>query len=136
MPHSDASPPTIISASLEVPSHMRYLRTLRLTTASLLTSWDCDIELVEDLRVAVTEACTLLWDHHGQRGTARVDYHLEGDVVRVELQLKSGPSRGPAGHEAVRTPAMDAIGESLITHLTDKYSYDPAERRISLEVSR
>lgn len=127
------------SASLEVPSDLRYLRTLRLTTASLLTSWDGDVDLVEDLRVAVTEACTLLWDHHGRQGNVAVNYCLDGDLIRIDLQLtstKPGRIADEAPPRSAATATADAIGESLITHLTDRFSYDADERRITLEAAR
>jgi anti-sigma regulatory factor (Ser/Thr protein kinase) len=119
---------------LEVPSELPYLRTIRLTTASLLTGWDLDVELVEDLRVAVTEACTVLWKHHDRRGPTRVAYRLDARSVRVELQLRSGSGDAGAVHGPRSEAAVsDALGESLIEHLTDRHRYDAAQRRFVLE---
>lgn len=139
--HFETAPVGIGTISLEIPSELLYLRTLRLTTASLLSSWDLDVELVEDARVAVTEACTLLWKRHGRSGSVRIAYRFDGSKARVELQLlATGPAaEGGAASQSAGDgdgTLSDGIAESLLEHLTAWHSYEPDQRRVDFEVRR
>ena len=48
-----------------MPADVAYVATLRLTAASLAARCDLTIDDIEDLRLAVDEACALLLPHAG-----------------------------------------------------------------------
>lgn len=61
---SDATP--MGKVEIRVPADGVYIATLRLSAASLATRCDLTVDEIEDLRLAVDEACALLLDHSGR----------------------------------------------------------------------
>src|SRR5438067_13155413 len=61
------------AVEVRIPADVAYVSTLRLTAASLAARCELTIDDIEDLRLAVDEACALLLPHasEGSRLTAR-----------------------------------------------------------------
>ncbi len=45
---------------LKVPGKPNYISTIRLTTSSIANKLDFDVESIEDIRVAISEACNIV----------------------------------------------------------------------------
>lgn len=125
---------------LEVPADPAYLSVLRTATAGLAARLDLTIDEIEDLRIAVDEACALVLgpqpldgsgDRHaveaqpapGPSGAVggselpappvlRARFELDGSGMRVEV---SGPARTLPGRESFAWAVLDALVSGLDT---------------------
>jgi serine/threonine-protein kinase RsbW len=128
------------TVELEVPADPAYLAVLRTATAGLAARLDLTIDEIEDLRIAVDEACALVLgpqpldgstDRHavearpaaglagegaatGQqvRPVLRARYELDGTGMRVEV---SGPARTLPGRESFAWAVLEALVSGLDT---------------------
>jgi serine/threonine-protein kinase RsbW len=77
--------------TVEVPADVAYVSTLRLTAAGLAARCELTIDDIEDLRLAVDEACALLLPNtSGERLTAR--FELAYGVLDVRVAVTSTPN--------------------------------------------
>jgi serine/threonine-protein kinase RsbW len=67
---------------VRIPADVVYVSTLRLTAASLAARCDLTIDDIEDLRLAVDEACALLLPH------ASADAHVEARFLLATGRLE------------------------------------------------
>ncbi|GAB3593316.1 anti-sigma regulatory factor [Angustibacter peucedani] len=66
--------PAVDVVELEVPADAAYVAVVRTATAGLAARLDLTLDRIEDLRIAIDEACTLLIHHPEQTGA--VDDHI------------------------------------------------------------
>lgn len=99
---------------LVIPARAEYLRLVRMTTAGLAAVHGFDVEAVDELRMAVDEACHLLtgaaWDGEG---TIRLEFRTDGDALVVEGRAALEGPRGSA----------PAYSEQILASLVDDYEY-------------
>ncbi len=69
---------------LAVPAMPAYARIARLTVAGLATRVAFSYDDVEDLRIAVGEACSLLLGDHGREGNVALTFSVGADETSVE----------------------------------------------------
>ena len=123
---------------VRLPPGRQYARPLRLFAAALFACWDVDVETVEDLRVAITEACTLLWGRHGDDWELVAELRNDGHTIIAELQLcplegETYPEPGTRPVRGADRPAVggdEALGERLLDELTDWYRYEADQQRV------
>ncbi len=100
---------------LTLPASGAYLSVLRTATAGLAARLDFTLDEIEDLRIAVDEACAMLL----AGGTAGADltcrFQLEPGLIRVSVTLPS-----PDG----RLPARDTFAWTVLSALADEVSAD------------
>jgi serine/threonine-protein kinase RsbW len=73
--------------AIRVPAAGVYVATLRLTTASLAARCDLTVDDIEDLRLAVDEACSLLLPHAPADGAIDADFTLAQGQLTVEASV-------------------------------------------------
>jgi serine/threonine-protein kinase RsbW len=73
--------------AIRVPAAGVYVSTLRLATASLAARCDLTVDDIEDLRLAVDEACALLLPHAAADGTLDADFELAQGQLTVEASV-------------------------------------------------
>jgi serine/threonine-protein kinase RsbW len=77
----DAAP----AVKLTIPAHPRFLRVARLTAAGIAGDIGFSLDEIEDLRVAVDEACAVLIDGcDDPAGEIELRYRAEGHSLVVE----------------------------------------------------
>lgn len=86
--------------TLRLPAKARYIRTARLVAAGLANELDVDLDGLDDVRLAVGEACSLAT----QFGAAAID--LEFILADGHLQVR-GEGRSAASSGTVETPVDD-----------------------------
>lgn len=97
---------------LVIPARADYLRLARITIAGIASVHGFDVESVDELRMAVDEACHLLvgsrW--HGE-GTITLDFSVENEMLMVDCRASL------AGHR----DAPPEYSEQILASLTDEY---------------
>ncbi|HVM63890.1 MAG TPA: ATP-binding protein [Acidimicrobiales bacterium] len=108
---SEAQPPV----DLEVPARPEYVRLVRLVVGSLAASRrDLDDDRVEDLRLAVNEACTLAVGETTD-GRLRVVCSEEPDAFVVDVFEGPEDSEGDEGDEGLAFALMRALVDEVRT---------------------
>jgi serine/threonine-protein kinase RsbW len=85
------------SIELRVPADPAYLAVIRTATAGLAARLDLTLDEIEDLRIAVDEACALLLDHRthiGENLTALFTIGSDALDVHVTGPITVLPDRG------------------------------------------
>jgi serine/threonine-protein kinase RsbW len=75
--------------AIRVPADGAYVATLRLATASLAARCDLTVDDIEDLRLAVDEACSLLLPLVAPGRTLDADFALAPGQLRVEASIEA-----------------------------------------------
>ena len=75
------------TVEVRVPADVLYVSTLRLTAASLAARCDLTIDDIEDLRLAVDEACALLLPHAAPGSTLEARFDLSVGRLEVETSV-------------------------------------------------
>ena len=117
--------------SLEIPPRTPYVGVVRLTIAALARHAGLDEEVVEDLRIAVSEACAnavMANEEAGSSEAVLVDWLQEDDRVVVEVGDRGSVT--PGGEAAVDTDGFSsrlAMSVALLESLVDDFSFAPRE---------
>jgi serine/threonine-protein kinase RsbW len=75
------------TVEVRTPADVVYVSTLRLTAASLAARCDLTIDDIEDLRLAVDEACALLLPHAKPDGVLTARFVLHSGRLEVETAV-------------------------------------------------
>ncbi|MFB9378692.1 hypothetical protein ACFFKU_06375 [Kineococcus gynurae] len=103
-----ASPPDAADlVELKVPADPAYLTVVRTASAGLAARLDLTLDEIEDLRIAVDEACTLLLDGSDSTSELTATFRLGADTLEVEV-------RGPARELPERSSFAWAVLEALV----------------------
>jgi hypothetical protein len=106
---------------LTFPAETRFLRLARLTAAGLAGDLGFGIEDIEDLRIAVDEACAVLLDAAGPDGDGlELVYHVDGATLIVE-----GACDGKGEGEV----AVHPVAREILRMSADEYSLDAGDGR-------
>src|SRR5690242_5849907 len=87
-------PPTQVKAdvALRVPADGAYVSVLRTMTAGLAARLDFTVDDIEDLRIAVGEACALVLPESTPGGDLEADFRLAPGTLTVTVSV---PTDGP-----------------------------------------
>lgn len=103
---------------LSLPPRSSHLRIARLTASSFAADLGFGLDDTEDLRVAVTELCSvLLQDERAGGGGPRIELHYRVDGDRVVIE-----GRRPGMDGAV--PELDPIARELLAVTTDAHTLE------------
>jgi len=111
---------------LAVPAAPGYARIARLTVAGLATRLGFSYDEVEDLRIAVGEACSILVEDSGA-GRLNVTCRLEADALEVEAAVDDA-----SGAAAVTAD----LTEQILSAVVDDHRIDVAGRTVWLRKRR
>jgi serine/threonine-protein kinase RsbW len=112
---------------MRVPADVAYVAALRLTAASLAAHCDLTIDDIEDLRLAVDEACALLLPHASTDGTLDAEFRLSPGSLSVTASVASVD-----GTE--NTPDRSGFAWSVLSALASEVSVDGAGDRLGITV--
>ena len=102
------------AVELVVPADPAYLAVLRTATAGMAARLDLDLDEIEDLRIAVDEACALLLGEARPGDRLRSVFVLGGDWLQVEL---SGPATSLPEDGSIAWAVLAAlVGEVEVQH--------------------
>lgn len=111
---------------LAFPAAPEYARIARLTVAGLATRLGFSYDEVEDLRIAVGEACSVLI---GEPPTGRIEvvYRLEDDALEVEARA-DGPTQNDADSAE--------LTEQILSAVVDEHTIDDEGKHVWLRKQR
>jgi serine/threonine-protein kinase RsbW len=100
---TDVSSSTGISAAkardvvvITLPADSAYLSVLRTATAGLAARLDFTIDEIEDLRIAVDEACAMLLPQALPDADITCEFQLEDDSIRVGVSVLTQDGQQPS----------------------------------------
>ena len=73
------------AVQVTLPASSAYLSVLRTATAGLAARLDFTLDDIEDLRIAVDEACAILLPQVAPRAELRCDFVLDGDGIVITV---------------------------------------------------
>ena len=93
---------------LRLPADSVYVSVLRTTTASLAARLDFTIDDIEDLRIAVGEACALVLPDADPASPLRADFFLEPGRLTVRVAI-SGSDLTPPDRDSFAWQVLDTL---------------------------
>lgn len=114
---------------LRVPADVAFVATLRLTAASLAARCDLTIDDIEDLRLAVDEACALLLPHATPGTGMRASFHLSQGRLAVTTSVDA-PDASSA------SPDRTGFAWSVLSALASDVQVAGADGRLSITVTK
>ncbi|MEO7350592.1 MAG: ATP-binding protein [Marmoricola sp.] len=94
---------------LRLPAESAYVAVLRMTTAGLAARLDFTLDDIEDLRMAVGEACALVLEHADPGGDLHATFDLNDGSIRVAVSADTSTDDDPD---------QDSFGWQVLTALT------------------
>ncbi|MEO6885142.1 MAG: ATP-binding protein [Jatrophihabitantaceae bacterium] len=98
---------------IAVPADTGYVATLRLTAASLAARCDLTIDDIEDLRLAVDEACSLLLPHSASPGVFSARFVLAAGELSVAVSIACADAEVHLDREGFAWTVLAALASSV-----------------------
>jgi serine/threonine-protein kinase RsbW len=114
---------------IHVPASGAYVATLRLTATSLAARCDLTVDDIDDLGLAVDEACALLLPHAEPDTPLSVHFALEPGALGVTASVRS-PNASSA------SPDRSGFAWSLLSALASEVAVDGAGEALSITVTK
>jgi serine/threonine-protein kinase RsbW len=117
------------TVELRIPSKPEWVAVARLAVAAIANRLPFSVEEIEDLKLAIAEACTICIQHGA--GGEMIDITCEASTTYLRVELRDHRYRLRATSDAVTqrpSPlAVEGLGIFLIQALMDEleYSIDP-----------
>ncbi len=106
----DTAPSTAVE--MRVPAEVAFISTLRLTAASLAARCDLTIDDIEDLRLAVDEACALLLPHATSDSTVDIRFGLTAGRLVVDVSVRTDEASEP-DRDGFAWTVLEALATSV-----------------------
>lgn len=104
-------------AEVRVPADSAYVAVVRLATAAIAARLDFTLDDIEDLKIAVGEACALVLAGT-DGGTLQAAYQLSPDRIGVEISADSGRS-APPDETSFAWQVLTATAQDVSATLSD-----------------
>lgn len=127
-PADEVTPPRTDVVELSVPALAQYVAVVRAATAGLAARLDLTLDRIEDLRIAVDEACTLLVHAPGSEQAAAQSAEQISCVFRLDDTALTVDVSGPRAELPERTGYAWAVLSALVDSLESGYEDDAAGR--------
>jgi serine/threonine-protein kinase RsbW len=96
---------------VRLPAESAYLSVLRTATAGLAARLDFTLDEIEDLRIAVDEACAILLDQAVPDATLQCSFALSSDAMQVTVSVPTTNGRLPQRGTFAWTVLTSLAGE-------------------------
>lgn len=90
------SPAVKDEVDVRIPAEGAYLSVLRMVTAGLAARLEFTLDEIEDLKIAVDEACAMLLAQAVPGGDIEVAFTVEQDALRVGVTVATLDGRAPS----------------------------------------
>lgn len=99
------------SVTVRLPASSAYLSVLRTATAGLAARLDFTIDEIEDLRIAVDEACAMLLQDAAPDADLTCEFDLSEGVMRISVKVRTVVDRLPSRDTFAWTVLTALAGE-------------------------
>jgi serine/threonine-protein kinase RsbW len=123
-----AQPPRGDVVVLVVPADGGYLSVLRTATAGLAARLKFGLEEIEDLRIAVDEACAMLITLVGPHTEVTCQFDMTPDAVSVSVSVPV--------HAPVALPGEGSFSWQVLTALAGEVSAEAAEGKATIRLTK
>jgi len=113
---------------LVVPADGGYLSVLRTATAGLAARLKFSLEEIEDLRIAVDEACAMLINLAGTRTEVTCQFDMMLDAVTVSVSV-------PVARE-VALPVEGSFSWQVLTALAGEVAAEDGNGRVTIRLTK
>jgi serine/threonine-protein kinase RsbW len=96
MQNAESGGPVKDTVVLRLPAEAAYLSVLRSATASLASRLDITLDDIEDLRIAVDEACAMLLSHAIAGADLTCTFELLSDALSVSVAVPTHDGKVPS----------------------------------------
>ncbi|QZY30163.1 anti-sigma factor [Nocardioides coralli] len=96
---------------LRLPADSAYVSVLRTTTAGLAARLDFTIDHIEDLRIAVGEACALVLPEADEGSSLLAEFHLAPSRLTVRVAV-TGADIGTPDYDSFAWQVLDTLASS------------------------
>ena len=114
--------------SLRVPADGAYVSVLRTMTAGLAARLDFTVDDIEDLRIAVGEACALVLPEAAPGGSLEAEFRQTPGTLTVSVRVETGKRAEPDyesfAWQVLSTLADEATAQADEHHLEITFSTD------------
>lgn len=114
--------------TVQVPNDVAYVSTLRLTAAGLAARCDLTIDEIEDLRLAVDEACALLMPHGTEGSTLDARFELTYGCLAVDVSV-AAPDGTQLDHQGFAWTVLGALASTVDVSRVDRLTIALTKRR-------
>ena len=113
---------------IEIPKKSEFISCIRLTTSSICSTYNLNIEKIEDIKVIVSEICIFFINNIKKNDQPfSVKYYLENDKINIEVIDKNDDK---LSEEALENSEMFSL---IIDSLADSYNIDYEKNKIIFE---
>ncbi|HUR15573.1 MAG TPA: ATP-binding protein [Mycobacteriales bacterium] len=116
---------------LRLPAASAYLSVLRTATASLASRLDFTLDDIEDLRIAVDEACALLLPHAVEGASLECAFDLSPDALAVTVSVPTSEPVPIAEDSFAWTVLTALVGDVTSSQTDDGVMLSLVKRRVS-----
>ena len=124
----DSPPAEKADVLLRVPADGAYVSVLRTMTAGLAARLDFTVDDIEDLRIAVGEACAMVLPEAVPGGDLEAEFRQTASTLTVTVRVptvgRSDPDFESFAWQVLSTLATEATAESDGQHLEVTFSSD------------
>lgn len=114
--------------TIRLPAAGAYLSILRTATAGLAARLDFTLDEIEDLRIAVDEACAILLAQAQPGADLECEFELSRDVIRISVGVLTLDGQ---------TPARDTFAWTVLSALVgDVDSRVDADSRLTVDLQK
>ena len=121
---------------LRIPSRPEWVALARLAAATVANRVRFSIEEIEDVKLAVAEACTAVIQHDGHGEFIDVTCEALSDLLRIRVRDsgRQGGARAQAQNMNFDEARIAGLGVFLIRTLMDEVSYDVSPQGTDLQM--
>jgi len=98
---------------IEIPASGEYLAVLRAAATGLAAGLHFTYEEIDDLRIAVDEACTQLLARRGPAETLAVTYEIRDAALDVEVTVPGAVAGGPLDRDTFAWQILRALTDDV-----------------------
>ncbi|MGH2756481.1 MAG: ATP-binding protein [Actinomycetota bacterium] len=109
---------------LQIPARSPYVGVVRLALAALARAAGLDEERVDDVKIAVSEACSraVLANESGDPvGDVSVSWSDDGSLVVIEISDRAGANEATDADNSLSFSSRAVMSEALLRSLMDGY---------------
>ncbi len=115
------------TVTISLPAQSAYVSVLRTATAALAARLDFTLEDIEDLRIAVDEACALLLTSAVPGTQITCAFELGGEAIEVRVSTVT---------EDGRRPAQDTFAWTVLAALAGEVDSSVEANRVTLRLRK